>query len=113
MRRPYVFAVMQLTRFRPVRRRAVSFSFLGLRHKSERFLHATMADCKHCFRRTHAYCTGCGENVGTERITGLICSRKSGGCVSFAIIMGSAARRGKGISGAHPKGICFAAPQPT
>ena len=25
----------------------------------------------------------------------------------------SAARRGKGISGAHPKGICFAAPKPT
>ena len=32
--------------------------------------------------RTRLYCTMCDKNVGTERITGLICSRKLGGCVS-------------------------------
>ena len=48
--------------------------------------------------RTHAYCSNCGEIVGTERITSLICSRKSGGSISFAIFLGTAARRGKGIS---------------
>ena len=37
---------------------------------------------KHCFRRTQLYCTMCDKNVGTERITGLICSRKLGGCIS-------------------------------
>ena len=34
------------------------------------------------FPRTRLYCTNCGENVGTLRITNLIYSRKSGGCVS-------------------------------
>ena len=33
--------------------------------------------------RTRLYCSNCGENVDTERITGLICGRKSGGCAEF------------------------------
>ena len=53
---------------------------------------------KHCFRRTRLYCSDCGEIVGTLRITGVICGRKSGGCVSLAVFLSSAARRGKGIS---------------
>ena len=48
--------------------------------------------------RTRLYCSNCGKNVGTERITNLICSRKLGGCVSLAVFLSSAARRGKGIS---------------
>ena len=48
--------------------------------------------------RTQLYCSDCGENVGTLRITNLICSRKSGGCISLAVFLSSAARRGKGIS---------------
>ena len=59
---------------------------------------------KHCFRRTLLYCSNCGEFVGTLRITSLICGRKLGCRVSLSIFLGTAARRGKGISGA---------PQPT
>ena len=50
--------------------------------------------------RTRLYCTMCGESVGTERITSLICGRKLGGSMSVPVILGTAARRGKGISGA-------------
>ena len=80
MRRPYEFAQMQLTRFRPARGvlRTVS----------------TDSCLLHVVQRIR----------NTYRISSLICGRKSGGSVSFAILMGSAARRGKGISGA---------PQPT
>ena len=51
--------------------------------------------------RTRLYCSNCGENVGTLRITNLICSRKSGGCVSLSIILGTAARRAHGSSAEH------------
>ena len=53
---------------------------------------------KHCFRRTRLYCSDCGENVGTERITNLICSRKLGGCESASIFHGTVARRAHGSS---------------
>ena len=53
---------------------------------------------KHCFRRTRLYCSNCGENGSTLRITNLIYSRKSGGSVSLPVFLSSAARRGKGIS---------------
>ena len=56
---------------------------------------------KHCFRRTQLYCSMCGENVGTERITNLIYSRKSGGCISLAVFLSSAARRAHGSSAEH------------
>ena len=55
----------------------------------------------HCFRRSLLYCSNCGEFVGTERITGLICSRKLGGSMSVPIILGSAARRAHGSSAEH------------
>ena len=56
---------------------------------------------KHCFRRTQLYCSNCGEFVGAERISGLICGRKLGGCVSVSIFPGSAARRAHGSSAEH------------
>ena len=46
--------------------------------------------CFALFPRTQLYCTGCGENVGTLRITNLIYSRKSGGCEGISIFHGSA-----------------------
>ena len=51
---------------------------------------------KHCFRRTQLYCSNCGENVGTERITNLICSRKLGGCVSLPILLGTRSTQRQG-----------------
>ena len=54
--------------------------------------------CFALFPRTLLYCSNCGEFVGTERITGLICSRKSGGCEGISIFHGSAARRAHGSS---------------
>ena len=35
------------------------------------------------FPRTHEYCTHCGENVGTERITSVVLALQSGGCGSL------------------------------
>ena len=37
----------------------------------------------------------------TYRITGLICGRKSGGCISLAVFLSSAARRAHGSSAEH------------
>ena len=51
--------------------------------------------------RTLLYCSNCGEFVGAERITGLICGRKLGGCVSLPIFLGNAARRAHGSSAEH------------
>ena len=56
----YVFASVQFTRFRLVRWRAVSFSFLRLRQKQTLPLCNALCGCKHCFRRTLAYCSNCG-----------------------------------------------------
>ena len=58
---------------------------------------------KHCFRRTRLYCSNCGENVDAERITGLICGRKLGGCVSFAVFLSS-------VPQGHFLRRCFAPP---
>ena len=69
MRRSYEFAQVQFTRFRLVRWRAVSFSFLRLRQKQTLPLCNALRGCKHCFRRTLAYCSKCGKIVGTHRIT--------------------------------------------
>ena len=88
VRRCYVFARVQFTRFRPVRRRAGGCMFFRFA-ENKTPPPCNHADCKHCFRRTRLYCTMCGEFVGTERITGLICSRKLGGYVSLSIILGT------------------------
>ena len=82
----YVFAVMQFTRFRPVRRRAGGVRFARLRRKAKHHLFSATRCRKHCFRRTRLYCFNCGENVGTLRITNLICSRKLGGCGSWILL---------------------------
>ena len=60
-----------------------------------------MACASTLFPRTLLYCSNCGENVGTERITNLICSRKLGGCEGISIFHGSAARRAHGSSAEH------------
>ena len=90
---PYEFALVQFTRFRLVRWRAVSFSFLRLRQKQTLPLCNALRGCKHCFRRTLAYCTKCGEIVGTLRITKVLQTRQSGGCGSANL-----------STAAHPKG---------
>ena len=51
--------------------------------------------------RTRLYCSNCGKNVGTERITRLICSRKLGGCWSATNLTAPAARRAHGSSAEH------------
>ena len=56
--------------------------------------------CSALLPRTRLYCTNCGENVGTERITGVLQTRQSGGCESA--INSTAARRAHGSS-ARPK----------
>ena len=85
----YVFAQMQLTRFRPARRRAGGVRFRGYAGKPGTTFFRQFHCRKHCFRRTRLYCSDCGENVGTERITNLICSRKLGGCESASIFHGT------------------------
>ena len=54
--------------------------------------------------RTRLYCSNCGENVGTERITGLICSRKSGGCESASIFHGPRSTQRQGDKRSAPQG---------
>ena len=78
----YVFALVHFTRFRLVRWRAVSFSFLRLRQKQTLPSCNALCGCKHCFRRTLAYCTKYGEIVSTQRITNVIQTWQSGGCGS-------------------------------
>ena len=46
--------------------------------------------------RTRLYCTMCDKNVGTERITGLICSRKLGGCVNLSFFLGTRSTQRQG-----------------
>ena len=46
--------------------------------------------------RTRLYCTMCDKNVGTERITGLICSRKLGGCVNLSFLLGTRSTQRQG-----------------
>ena len=60
-----------------------------------------MACASTLFPRTRLYCSDCGENGSILRITNLICSRKSGGCVSLAVFLSSAARRAHGSSAEH------------
>ena len=57
--------------------------------------------CFALFPRTLLYCSNCGEFVGAERITNLICSRKLGGCEGISIFHGTAARRAHGSSAEH------------
>ena len=87
----YVCARVQLTRFRPARRRApegsalgvpVVFALRGFAGKPGTTFFRQFHCRKHCFRRAQLYCSMCGEIVGTLRITGVICGRKLGGCES-------------------------------
>ena len=52
--------------------------------------------CYALLPRTRLYCSDCGENVGTERITNLICSRKLGGCESASIFHGTRSTQRQG-----------------
>ena len=78
VRTSYVFARVQFTRFRPVR---------GV--------------CKHTVSTDSCLLHVVRRNRNTYRITGLIYSRKSGGCISLAVFLSSAARRAHGSSAEH------------
>ena len=78
VRRPYEFAQMQLTRFRPVR---------GV--------------CKHTVSTDSIVLLRLRRIRNTYRITSQICSRKLGCCVSLAVFLSSAARRAHGSSAEH------------
>ena len=78
----YEFAVLQFTRFRLVRWRAGSCCFLWLRRNKALPLYNALRGCKHCFRRTLAYCSNCGKIVDTYRITGVLQTLQSGCCGS-------------------------------
>ena len=52
--------------------------------------------CFALFPRTRLYCSNCGENVGTERITNLIYSRKLGGCISLAVFLSTRSTQRQG-----------------
>ena len=79
----------------------VVFAFRGFAGKPSTTFFRQFHCRKHCFRRTQLYCSDCGEFVGTERITGVICGRKLGGCVSLAVFLSSAVRRAHGSSAEH------------
>ena len=61
----YVFAQMQLTRFRPARGVPVVFALRGFAGKPSTTFFRQFHCRKHCFRRTQLYCSDCGEFVGT------------------------------------------------
>ena len=94
-------ARVQLTRFRPVASSQTPYpSFCLSGQKLSHFVAPPFptkptslgfggGPILHCFRRTRLYCSDCGENVGTERLTNLICSRKLGGCESASIFHGT------------------------
>ena len=99
VRRSYVFALVQLTRFRLVRRRAGGVRFARLRRKAKHRLFAAISLSQallppdSCLLRPDGGasaspeevplgCTNCGEIVGTRRITKVLQTRQSGGCGS-------------------------------
>ena len=113
VRTSYEFAQVQLTRFRLVRRRAGGVRFARLRRKAKHRLFATISlpqallppdSCLLLQVQLKSW-----HSKNNQRYSNLAVGWLRE-CKPFHR---SAARRGKGISGAHPKGICFAAPQPT
>ena len=97
----YEFAVMHFTRFRPVSSsQAPHPSFCLSGQKLSRsaapplptkptYVGLWRGPLFALLPRTLLYCFNCGEIVGTERITSLICSRKLGGCEGISIFHGS------------------------
>ena len=85
----YVFALVQLTRLSQHRRSAYPRRFSVLRPDG---------DASASPEEVPLGCANCGEIVGTYEITSVLHTRQSGGCISFLVFLGSAARRGKGIS---------------
>ena len=98
----YEFAVMQFTRFRPVASSQTPYPSFCLSGQKLSHSVAPPFPTKPTYvglwrgphfallPRTRLYCSNCGEFVGTERITGLICGRKLGGCISLAVFLSSA-----------------------
>ena len=92
----YEFAQMQLTRFRPVRRRAGGVRF---EKPSTTFVqHA--ARLQALLPPDSVVLLQLRRIRNTHRITAVVQSCQSGGCGSLSIFLSSAARRGEGISGA-------------
>ena len=117
----YVFALVHFTRFRLVRWRAGGVRFTRLCRKAKHHLFATISlpqallPPDSCLLRPDGGalaspeevplgCTNYCEIVGSYGITNVLRTWQLGGCVSLSFFLGTAARRGKGISGA---------PQPT
>ena len=102
----YVFAQMQLTRFRPVR------GVLRTASTDSIVLHVMQRNCwNQKNNRRNLW-----SEVGWLRKCFYLPWQRTPRALPTAMLkprLRGAARRGKGISGAHPKGICFAAPQPT
>ena len=94
----YVFARVQLTRFRPARRRAGGVRFTRLRRKARHHLFSAISLPKALLPPDSIVLLRLRRIRNTYRITSLICGRQSGGCEGISIFHGSAARRGKGVS---------------
>ena len=88
VRRPYEFARVQLTRFRPARRRAGGVRFTRLRRKARHHLFSAISLPKALLPPDSIVLHELRRMRKTFRISSVVCNRKSGGCVSFAIILG-------------------------
>ena len=94
-------ARVQLTRFRPARRRAGGVRFTRLRRKAKHHLFSAITLPKALLPPDSIVLLQLRRIRNTYRITGLICGRQSGGCEEISIFHGSAARRAHGSSAEH------------
>ena len=78
----YEFALVQLTRFRPARRRAGGVRFTRLRRKAKHHLFSAITLPKALLPPDSIVLLQLRRIRNIYRITGLICGRKLGGCVS-------------------------------
>ena len=82
MRASYEFARVQLTRFRPARRRAGGVRFTRLRRKARHHLFSAISLPKALLPPDSVVLHVVRRNRNIYRITSLICGRKLGGCWS-------------------------------
>ena len=92
------FAVMQFTRFRPVRRRAGGVRFTRLRRKAKHHLFSAISLPKALLPPDSIVLLQLRRIRNTYRKTNVPQTLQSGGCENASSFLGSAARRGKGIS---------------
>ena len=85
----YVFARVQLTRFRPARRRAGGVRFTRLRRKARHHLFSAISLPKALLPPDSIVLHELRRMRKTFRISSVVCNWKSGGCVSLSIILGT------------------------